>query len=210
MVGTKFAAALFVSMGALPLASAFVDKIANYTGTFHATETSTYPATFITGYTKVDYLDLTVSFALTRPDKLLGQTVGLPLYNFDFTTLSSDIISNTTFVVDVPLTKANITTFNENGPYVLSAIVSYANGDYPNYIYGSYILHSYFNASVLPADDASSTATAGNGNSSTPAASGTAGEANATTTPEGAALARAMPGFAAAVGVLSLILFASL
>ncbi|KZV87016.1 hypothetical protein EXIGLDRAFT_752486 [Exidia glandulosa HHB12029] len=148
MVGIKFAAALLV--GALPLASAFVDKIANYTGTFHATENSKFPATFITGSTKVDYVDLTVSFALGRPDQLAkgGDYVGLPLYNFDLTTLPSSVIHAETFTIDVPLSKANVTSLNQSGPYVLTAIVSFANGDWPNLIYGRYLLRTQFDATV--------------------------------------------------------------
>ncbi|KZW00210.1 hypothetical protein EXIGLDRAFT_745705 [Exidia glandulosa HHB12029] len=145
MVGFKFAATLLIA--GLPLASAYIDKVANITGTFHATDDSKLPVTFINDITKVYYVDLTATFALGRASQK-GQFIGLPLYNFDFTTLPANVIGNETFTIEVPLTKTNISVFGDEKSLALNVIISHADGSYPNLTFYDAIYRLPFTATI--------------------------------------------------------------
>lgn len=52
MLMTKFSA--FIAIASLPLASAYIQTVANFTGTYSSTTHKLFNVTFITGTTKVD------------------------------------------------------------------------------------------------------------------------------------------------------------
>ncbi|KAH7103671.1 hypothetical protein BKA62DRAFT_48159 [Auriculariales sp. MPI-PUGE-AT-0066] len=74
---------LVIAATMLPFASAFIDSVGPYSGTYTATVDSTFPVTFIAGHAPgATYQDLIVYFGLATPDEMTAsknKSMGTPV-----------------------------------------------------------------------------------------------------------------------------------
>ncbi|KZW01008.1 hypothetical protein EXIGLDRAFT_761290 [Exidia glandulosa HHB12029] len=113
---------------ALPLASAFINDVQPFNGTYSATSTSKFPVTFLTASTMVEFLDLSVSFGISTPeDHASNTTLGVPLSNVDLLALNHSSTGPGSFTIDVPISSSDL--YASSGSYVLTAAVLRGTGD---------------------------------------------------------------------------------
>ncbi|KZV97219.1 hypothetical protein EXIGLDRAFT_747235 [Exidia glandulosa HHB12029] len=114
---------------ALPLfAAAYINDVQQFSGTYTATPTtSTFPVTFNTASTKVEFMDLSVSFGIAaRDDHADNTTLGAPLNNVDLIALNHANTGPGSFTVDVPISASDL--YAGAGSYVLTAAVLRGTG----------------------------------------------------------------------------------
>ncbi|KZV89641.1 hypothetical protein EXIGLDRAFT_795789 [Exidia glandulosa HHB12029] len=119
----------------LPLASAFIDGISPFTGTYKADQTtSKFPVTFTTGSTMVSFFDLTVSFGLSTPaEHTVNNTLGNPVFNVDLLAMKRSSTGPGKFTVDVPIRSSDL--YNGDGAYILTAAILRAAGNQNAYLF---------------------------------------------------------------------------
>ncbi|KAH7103647.1 hypothetical protein BKA62DRAFT_696036 [Auriculariales sp. MPI-PUGE-AT-0066] len=120
---------LAIAAAVLPFASAFIDTVAPYSGTYKATADSTFPVTFIAGHAPgATFQDLSIYFGLATPTEMAAsqnQSMGTPLSGATINLIAQNADSigqDRTF--DVPLP---VDAFPSSGDYVLVAVCLTAN-----------------------------------------------------------------------------------
>ncbi|KAH7103670.1 hypothetical protein BKA62DRAFT_48089 [Auriculariales sp. MPI-PUGE-AT-0066] len=120
---------LVIAATILPFASAFIDTVAPYSGTYTATADSTFPVTFTAGHAPgATYHDLIVYFGLATPNEIAASkntSMGTPLPGTTINLVAEDadyLGQNRTF--QVPL---HADAFKSSGDYYLVAVVLTAN-----------------------------------------------------------------------------------
>ncbi|KAH7097392.1 hypothetical protein BKA62DRAFT_774315 [Auriculariales sp. MPI-PUGE-AT-0066] len=135
----------FLALCVLPFVSAFIQSIVPLVGTYHATSTSTLSVTFTSSFTKVNYYDLTLSFAVIRPAQGPDPSqVGVPIFkNIDLIALKATDIS-TNLTVKIPVFQSDL--YDGPGDYKLTAIVSSASGLWPQLVQFTHYFSTTLNA----------------------------------------------------------------
>ncbi|KZV89642.1 hypothetical protein EXIGLDRAFT_721135 [Exidia glandulosa HHB12029] len=144
-----FAAVPVVVVALLPsFASAFINGIVSLKGSYKADETtSTFPVTFSTGSTKVEFFDLAVSFGLSTPaEHTVNNTLGNPLFNADLLAMRRSSTGPGQLTIQVPISNSDL--YNGAGTYVLTAAVLRATGNQNAYLFRADPFTITFNATL--------------------------------------------------------------